>query len=156
MKKCKVCGTEYEEGNLRKKRYICTSCGYHFRIPAKERIRMIADKGTFAEWFEDLDLKIPIEETYAEKLAIAREKTGIREAVVVGEAKVLGEKIAIGVCDSFFIMGSMGHDYTACGSGDGKYTAGIHFLLFRRRKNAGRHHISDADGKDGCCVRQAR
>ncbi|WP_243127836.1 acetyl-CoA carboxylase carboxyltransferase subunit alpha [Schaedlerella arabinosiphila] len=109
MKKCKVCGTEYEEGNLRKKRYICTSCGYHFRIPAKERIRMIADKGTFAEWFEDLDLKIPIEETYAEKLAIAREKTGIREAVVVGEAKVLGEKIAIGVCDSFFIMGSMGH-----------------------------------------------
>lgn len=45
---------------------------------------------------------------YPEKLAEARETTGLREAVVTGEGTILGCRVVIGVMDSRFIMASMG------------------------------------------------
>ena len=48
-------------------------------------------------------------EGYEEKLAEAREKTGLDEAVTVGKCKVFGENIMLGICDARFMMASMGH-----------------------------------------------
>lgn len=107
---CKECNTEYSDDELFRKKYICSKCGTYFRIPARIRIKMVADRGSFSEMFEDICLSnedISVE--YSEKLADAREKTGNDEAVIVGEAKVLGEKIVLAVCDSYFMMGSMGY-----------------------------------------------
>ena len=108
--KCKVCGKEYVLGSLRRKKYICDACGFHFRIPAMDRIFMIVDKGTFEEWEADLETENYLEDnTYDDALKKAKEKTGLKEAVVVGKARVLGADVALGVCDSNFIMASMGH-----------------------------------------------
>ena len=107
---CKVCGKEYVRDTLRRKKYICDVCGFHFRIPAMDRISMIADKGTFEEWEADLETENYLEDdTYDDTLKRAKENTGLREAVLVGKGKVLGVEIALGVCDSNFIMASMGH-----------------------------------------------
>ncbi len=110
MVSCRLCGKEYNPVSLRRKKYICDSCGYHFRIPAMERISMITDKSSFIEWEADLETDNYYEDdTYEESLKRAKEKSGLKEAVVVGRARVLGAEIAIGVCDSSFIMASMGH-----------------------------------------------
>lgn len=107
---CKVCGKEFDYFVIKRKKFICDSCGYHFRISAMDRISMIIDKGSFEEWKGELESENYLNnDTYDETLKKAKEKTGLKEAVVVGKAKVLGIDVALGVCDSNFIMASMGH-----------------------------------------------
>ena len=71
---------------------------------------MVADLKSFTPWFEDMPVSNPLNyEGYEEKLAETREKTGADEAVTVGQCKVFGEDAVLGICETRFIMGSMGH-----------------------------------------------
>ena len=71
---------------------------------------MVADYKTFEPWFEDMEVSNPLDyQGYEEKLAAAREKTGLNEAVTMGRCKIFGEDAVIGICDSRFLMASMGH-----------------------------------------------
>lgn len=107
---CKVCNKDISIINLKKNKYICDSCNYHFRITAIDRICMITDKNTFEEWEPELETDNYLEDdTYDETIKKAKERTGLKEAVIIGKAFVLGAEIALGVCDSNFIMASMGH-----------------------------------------------
>lgn len=108
--KCPKCGRLVERDRIVKRRYVCYECGGYFRIKTNNRIRMVADYQTFEPWFEDMEVSNPLDyEGYEEKLAAAREKTGLNEAVTVGRCKVYGSDIVLGVCDSRFMMASMGH-----------------------------------------------
>ena len=89
--------------------YICPKCHNYFRIHARHRIEMVADEGSFEEWNTDLETRNPLHyKGYEEKIKMMQEKTGLDEAVLTGSALVHGIKTAIGVCDSRFIMASMG------------------------------------------------
>ena len=108
--KCPKCGKMVDKSTVIKRKYVCYECGGYFRVRTKNRIRMVADYNTFEPWFEDMPVSNPLNfEGYEEKLAAAREKTGLQEAVTVGRCKVFGEDIVLGVCDSRFMMSSMGH-----------------------------------------------
>ena len=108
--KCPKCGKMVERAHVVKRKYVCYECGGYFRVRTKNRIRMVADFKTFEPWFEDMEVSNPLNfEGYEEKLAAAREKTGLNEAVTVGRCKVFGDDIVLGVCDSRFMMSSMGH-----------------------------------------------
>ena len=108
--KCPKCGKMVERDRVVKKKYICYECGGYFRVKTNNRIRMVADPKTFEPWFEDMEVSNPLDyEGYEDKLATAREKTGLKEAVTVGRCKVFGEDIVLGICDSRFMMASMGH-----------------------------------------------
>lgn len=108
--KCPKCGKMVEKDRVVKKKYICYECGGYFRVKTNNRIRMVADYKTFEPWFEDMEVSNPLNyEGYENKLADAREKTGLKEAVTVGKCKVFGDDIVLGVCDSRFMMASMGH-----------------------------------------------
>lgn len=108
--KCPKCGKNLDKETVVKKKYVCYECGGYFRVRTKNRIRMVADYNTFEPWFEDMPVSNPLNfEGYEEKLAAAREKTGLKEAVTVGRCKVFGEDIVLGVCDARFMMSSMGH-----------------------------------------------
>ena len=110
--KCPKCGKLVEKQRVARRRYVCYECQGYFRVTTASRIRMVADPGTFEEWFTDLEEVNPLGyEGYEEKLAQAREKTGLQEGVTVGKCKVFGESIVIGICDSRFLMASMGHIY---------------------------------------------
>ncbi len=105
--KCKQVYTGMEAFNWL---YICPECGNHMTIGAPERIAMVVDRDTFEPWFEDMEDRNPLEmENYMEKLAQAKEKSGISEAVLVGRGKIHGEEAVVGVCDANFLMGSMGY-----------------------------------------------
>lgn len=88
---------------------ICPHCGYTFRILAQERLALTIDMGTFLEMFKGIETQDPLNfPGYRKKLTLMREKTGLDEAVVTGTALIRGEKVALGIMDSNFIMASMG------------------------------------------------
>lgn len=71
---------------------------------------MVADPGTFQEWFTNLETENPLEYPgYEEKIADLQEKTKLHEAVTVGKCMVHGLETVLGVCDARFLMGSMGY-----------------------------------------------
>ena len=106
--KCQNCQKTIYSKDLGKDK-VCPHCAYNFRIPAYERISSIVDEGTFDEWNalmpEENPLAFP---GYENKLKIAKEKTGLDEAVVTGAAFINKHKVALCVMDSNFIMASMG------------------------------------------------
>lgn len=106
--KCPNCQKTIYSKDLGKDK-VCPHCAYNFRIPAYERISSIVDEGTFDEWnalmLEENPLAFP---GYENKLKIAKEKTGLDEAVVTGAAFINKHKVALCVMDSNFIMASMG------------------------------------------------
>ncbi len=107
---CSKCKQAYKSQDAYKMLYICPNCGKHMPIGANDRLQMVVDAGTFEPWFEDVEGSNPLNDAgYDEKLEAAREKTGTSEAVVIGRGKIGGEDTVIGVCDSRFIMGSMGY-----------------------------------------------
>ena len=107
---CPECGKVLDKDAVVTNAYVCTACGSYFRVRTKNRIRMVCDKGTFIPWFEDLEISNPLDfPGYEEKLSDVKEKTGLHEGVTVGLGEIFGEKVALGVCDARFLMGSMGH-----------------------------------------------
>ena len=88
---------------------ICPNCSYTFRISAKERLDLTVDEGSFQELFTGIKTENPLNfPGYMEKLAATKEKTGLDEAVVTGVATIKGQKTALAIMDSHFIMASMG------------------------------------------------
>ena len=88
---------------------LCPKCGYTFRISAKERLDLTVDEGSFQELFTGIKTENPLNfPGYMEKLAATKEKTGLDEAVVTGVASIKGQKTALAIMDSNFIMASMG------------------------------------------------
>jgi acetyl-CoA carboxylase carboxyl transferase subunit beta len=92
---------------------VCPQCNYHFRLTAHERIQLLVDPESFVEMDTDLVANDPLRfvsqsQVYAEKLAQEREKAGINDAVITGDAIIEGKALTLGVMDFQFIGGSMG------------------------------------------------
>lgn len=106
---CKKCGAEISASDLSDNLMICPECGAYMRMGAWERLKMIVDEGSFCELDEDLKSSNIIDfPGYDEKLSSAKKASGLSEAVICGTAEVGGNKCAIFVMDSAFMMGSMG------------------------------------------------
>ena len=108
--KCPKCGEVVYRDDVKAHGYVCPKCDGYFRIGTRTRIRMVADQGTFQEWFTDLETENPLEYPgYEEKIADLQEKTKLHEAITVGKCMVNGLETVLGVCDARFLMGSMGY-----------------------------------------------
>lgn len=108
--KCPKCGEVVYRDDVKAHGYVCPKCEGYFRIGTRTRIRMVADQGTFQEWFTDLETENPLEYPgYEEKIADLQEKTKLHEAVTVGKCMVNGLETVLGVCDARFLMASMGY-----------------------------------------------
>lgn len=107
---CPGCKAEVEWSVVKKSNYVCPKCGRLFRVWTDNRLKMIADEGTFERLFDDVGttnvLGMP---GYEEKHQAAVESTGLSEGVTVGTCTIGGNKAVLGVIDSRFLMGSMGH-----------------------------------------------
>lgn len=109
LRKCNMCGAAIIAEDVREGNYICPKCHGYFRVHARRRIEMIADADTFEEWDEELVTRNPLHfKGYEEKVQSLQEKTGLKEAIVTGKAKIDGHPAVIGVCDGRFLMASMG------------------------------------------------
>lgn len=107
--KCSRCNEILYNKELEKNFKVCHKCNFHFRLGARERIRITLDEGSFEEFDTDLTTINPLDwPNYPEKVALAQETTGLPEAAVTGSGTIEGYPVVIGVLDSHFIMGSMG------------------------------------------------
>ncbi|MGC1380633.1 MAG: acetyl-CoA carboxylase, carboxyltransferase subunit beta [Candidatus Baltobacteraceae bacterium] len=110
--KCPKCGEVLYHRDLEANLYVCTRCGHHFRMKARDRIASIADDGEFDEIGKDVVANDPLgwtdKKTYPAKLKGDRERSGLSESVVCGFAKVGGFDVALGVMDFHFRGGTMG------------------------------------------------
>ena len=107
-KTCPNCHRTLTISTLEKTIGVC-SCGYHFRMGARERLDFIADQGSFYELFADIASSDPLTfPGYQEKLRKAETASGSKESVVTGTCTIAGEKCALFIMDPLFMMGSMG------------------------------------------------
>jgi acetyl-CoA carboxylase carboxyl transferase subunit beta len=110
--KCPSCGEILFKKKIEENLKVCIRCDYHFNLNAQERIKLIADKGSFKEVDRALSSKDILNfqgpSSYEDKIKKDREKTGLSDAAVTGRAKVNGIEVMLGVTDSRFMMGSMG------------------------------------------------
>ena len=91
---------------------VCPECDHHFYVSARERIRQVLDEGTFNEWDAELHPTDPLEfkdkKRYFERLIEEQGRTGLSDAALTGTGMIRARRVAFGVTDSAFIMGSMG------------------------------------------------
>ncbi|EUA50887.1 carboxyl transferase domain protein [Mycobacterium xenopi 3993] len=67
----------------------------------------VLDDGSFVSW-DTTPPAVPASESYARELAAARAATGVDEAVLTGEGRVFGRRVAVVVCEFGFLGGSIG------------------------------------------------
>ncbi len=107
--KCPVCKNVMLSSDLEDNYKVCMKCGYHFRIPARQRIEMTVDEGTFSEFDADMMSSNIIDfPEYTRKLKNAKINSGENESVITGICEIGGQKTVIAVMNSQFMMGSMG------------------------------------------------
>jgi acetyl-CoA carboxylase carboxyl transferase subunit beta len=110
--KCNHCREIIYRKEVDRNNKVCPKCDYHFPISVTERITMLVDLGTFKEWDAGIEPKDPLVFTdtssYRDRLKAQQEKTGRKDAIVIGEGAVNGRRIALGVMDFSFMGGSMG------------------------------------------------
>jgi len=109
---CPKCGSHYRDDELDAALHVCTQCGHHFPMPARQRIEWYADAGTFSEEATDVRSDDPLGffdlRPYAERLSEAELNTGLGEAIVIGQAAIDGHAVELAVMDFSFMGGSMG------------------------------------------------
>lgn len=109
-RKCNKCGQPIYVEDVRANYYICPKCKGYFRVHAYRRIEITCDPGSFEEWDKEMEVTNPLNfPGYEKKLAAAREKTKLSEAIITGKCTIEEHPAVIGVCDARFIMSSMGH-----------------------------------------------
>lgn len=107
-KNCPNCHRDIPLSRLWANNLVCP-CGYHFRMKARQRIKMIADKDSFHELYSEMKSDNPLNfPGYKDKVETVRAASGEEEAVVCGTAKIGRQECCLFVMESYFMMGSMG------------------------------------------------
>jgi acetyl-CoA carboxylase carboxyl transferase subunit beta len=109
---CPECDSHYRDDELEATLWVCPQCGHHFAMRARTRIASLADDGSFVEEASGLRSEDPLDffdlRPYTERLAEAEMKTGLGEAMVIGQAAIEGNACELAVMDFAFMGGSMG------------------------------------------------
>jgi len=110
--KCDGCEAHLYKRDLEESVQVCSHCGYHFRLGARERLTMLYDEGKFEELDAEVTSIDPLEfvdtKPYVDRLKQARESSGMSEAIINARGKVGNHLVFAGAMDMSFIGGSMG------------------------------------------------
>lgn len=107
--KCPECGTLLLTTDVEENCQVCSKCNHHFRINARKRIEMTADKDSFVEMDAELESENIIDfPGYDEKLEKSKRNSKEKESVICGTCKIGGANVVIVSMNSEFMMGSMG------------------------------------------------
>ena len=109
--KCDDCGTMLFHRELADNLNVCTNCGHHMPIGARDRLTTMFDGGVYV----DVDVPEPVadplsfkdQKKYTDRIKDARKKTGEQDAMLVAEGEMGRTKAVIAVQDFSFMGGSM-------------------------------------------------
>ncbi|GAB4406364.1 MAG: acetyl-CoA carboxylase, carboxyltransferase subunit beta [Thermodesulfovibrionales bacterium] len=110
--KCENCKEIVYKREIEKNLKVCPKCNYHFRISARERLKLMVDEGSFVEINPDLTSGDPLgfKDTlsYRDRIKENQKRSGLGEAIITGEAAINGYAAVIAIMDFSFLGGSMG------------------------------------------------
>ncbi|WP_456470887.1 acetyl-CoA carboxylase, carboxyltransferase subunit beta [Caminibacter sp.] len=110
--KCPACGSISFYKEVKKENNTCPKCGYHFRMSAEERIKLLADENTFVEYDKNLEPNDPLnfvdKKSYKKRIEEGYKKTGRKSSVISGECEINGIPAQLVVFDFAFMGGSLG------------------------------------------------
>ena len=110
--RCDECGKTIYKKDVEKTLRVCPECGFHFTLDSAQRIAVTLDPWSFEELFADIGPQDPLgfidREAYKDRLNRYAEATGLKDAMVAGTGTIEGRKVAFGVLDTRFMMGSLG------------------------------------------------
>ncbi len=110
--KCPACNEIMDTTILSRALWVCPKCSYHFQVSREDRLAMLVEPDSFDEWDEDLysvdRLGFTGAASYADKLKENVKKTGHKDAVSCGRARMGAQAVALAVMDFKFLGASMG------------------------------------------------
>lgn len=110
--KCSFCREIVYRKEIEKNFFVCPKCLYHFRIDVAQRLRLLADEGSFRSYGEGISTLDPLgfkdSKKYRDRIRTASGKTGRSESVLSGEAHMQGHIVQLCIFDFDFMGGSMG------------------------------------------------
>ncbi|MCS7280530.1 MAG: acetyl-CoA carboxylase, carboxyltransferase subunit beta [Desulfobacterota bacterium] len=110
--KCTSCMELLYRKEVERNFSICPKCSYHFPISVEKRIEFTFEEGSFKELYENLRpvdfLKFKDTKPYKARLQELFEKTGRRDAVLCGQAKIFDMDVLCAIFDFNFMGGSLG------------------------------------------------
>jgi acetyl-CoA carboxylase carboxyl transferase subunit beta len=110
--RCPGCAAVIFRNEAEKRLGSCPECDYQFTVTARQRIEQVLDEGTFEEWdahqLPTDPLNFKDQKAYSERLVAEQKRTGLKDAAITGGGMIRARRVAFGVTDSAFIMGSMG------------------------------------------------
>jgi acetyl-CoA carboxylase carboxyl transferase subunit beta len=110
--KCPKCHALMYYKEIDANHYVCPKCGYHMRLTADQRIKLLADEGSFIEHDAELEPVDPLrfvdKKSYKKRLEEAKKKTGRTSSVVSGSCRIENEPVELVVFDFAFMGGSLG------------------------------------------------
>ena len=156
--RCPGCKASIYRKEAEKLLNVCPQCEYHFYVSAQDRIQQVLDDGTFEEWdarpaCRPIRWSSPTRSPTASGSMAEQKRTGLTDAAVTGGGMIRARRVAFGVTDSAFIMGSMG---SVVGerlarlierATEREAAADHRQRLRRRRPHARRHPLADANGQ---------
>src|SRR4051812_1596122 len=100
------------------------------RLSLHGLLDILVDPDSWRSWDTPVDDPRGADPAYAADLARARERTGLDEAVVTGEARIGGHRVAVAGCEFGFLAGSIGvaAGDRLCGAVEGATAEGIALL----------------------------
>jgi len=109
---CPACSRRYVVERYAAAFNVCAGCGHHGAVPARQRITQLADHGSLELMRIEVGDRDPLRfddgAPYPQRLARARERTGLSEAFLVARASIGQAPVLLACMDFGFLGGSLG------------------------------------------------
>jgi len=110
--KCENCKKDIENEIFILNLWVCPYCNHHRYIDARDRLQITADSNSFIELGKNINsvdfLNFFDVKSYGVRLKETKLKTSLDEAIIIGQAQIEGDNVALGIMDFGFMGGSMG------------------------------------------------
>jgi len=110
--KCEGCRQIIWKKDLEENLNVCPKCDKHFRIDARTRLAQLLDDNQYETFDGNISSTDPLKfvdlKPYSSRLKQAQKDTGLKDAIINAQGKLLGKLVVVSVMEYAFIGGSMG------------------------------------------------
>ena len=110
--KCESCRQIIWKKDLEENMNVCPKCEKHFRIDARTRLAQLLDDNQYETFDGDIASTDPLKfvdlKPYSSRLKQAQKDTGLNDAIINAQGKLMGRPVVASVMEYAFIGGSMG------------------------------------------------
>jgi acetyl-CoA carboxylase carboxyl transferase subunit beta len=110
--KCEGCRQIIWKKDLEENMNVCPKCDKHFRIDARTRLAQLLDDNLYESFDGNLASTDPLKfvdlKPYSSRLKQAQNDTGLKDAIINAQGKLMGRPVVVSAMEYSFIGGSMG------------------------------------------------